>query len=181
MLVDDPVKRLDNMTMAWGLEARVPFIDHELVELAAACPPRLKLAEEGKGVLKRVGRRLLPPEVVDRPKGYFPVPALSHLEGEVLEMVREALLSDSARKRGLFRPERVRRMLDDPNEQMTPLDGNRLWQLACSSSGSSGCRASRGGARRRTRRRAPRPASAGRARGARSRAGWCSRCGGRDP
>jgi len=39
MLVDDPVKRVDNMTMAWGLEGRVPFLDHELVELAATCPP----------------------------------------------------------------------------------------------------------------------------------------------
>ena len=52
MLVDDPVKRVDNMTMAWGLEARVPFLDHEFVELAAACPPELKLADGGKGVLK---------------------------------------------------------------------------------------------------------------------------------
>jgi asparagine synthase (glutamine-hydrolysing) len=53
MLVDDPVKRVDNMTMAWGLEARVPFLDHELVELAAACPPELKLAGGGKGCSKR--------------------------------------------------------------------------------------------------------------------------------
>src|SRR3712207_6964225 len=60
--VDDPVKRLDNMSMAWGLEARTPFLDHELVELAAACPPELKLAEEGKGVLKRGARRVLPSE-----------------------------------------------------------------------------------------------------------------------
>ena len=44
MLVDDPVKRVDNMTMAWGLEARVPFLDHEFVELVASCPPELKLA-----------------------------------------------------------------------------------------------------------------------------------------
>jgi asparagine synthase (glutamine-hydrolysing) len=50
MLVDDPVKRVDNMTMAHGLEARTPFLDHELVELAAACPPELKLADGGKGV-----------------------------------------------------------------------------------------------------------------------------------
>src|SRR6185312_14534779 len=57
MLVDDPVKRVDNMTMAWGLEARVPFLDHDLVELAAACPPELKLADGGKGVLKATGRR----------------------------------------------------------------------------------------------------------------------------
>src|SRR3546814_17024946 len=43
MLVDDPVKRVDNMTMAWGLEARVPFLDHELVELAGRIPPELKV------------------------------------------------------------------------------------------------------------------------------------------
>ena len=56
MLVDDPVKRVDNMTMAWGLEARVPFLDHELVELAGRIPPELKLADGGKGVLKRAAR-----------------------------------------------------------------------------------------------------------------------------
>ena len=55
MLVDDPVKRVDNMTMAFGLEARVPFLDHELVELAARVPANLKIAEGGKGVLKRAG------------------------------------------------------------------------------------------------------------------------------
>jgi asparagine synthase (glutamine-hydrolysing) len=53
MLVDDPVKRVDNMTMAWGLEARVPFLDHELVELAAACPPELKLAHGGRACSRR--------------------------------------------------------------------------------------------------------------------------------
>ena len=57
MLVDDPVKRVDNMTMAHGLEARTPFLDHELVELAARCPPELKLADGGKGVLKAARAR----------------------------------------------------------------------------------------------------------------------------
>ncbi|HUF86320.1 MAG TPA: N-acetylglutaminylglutamine amidotransferase, partial [Thermohalobaculum sp.] len=52
MLVEDPVKRVDNHTMAWGLEARVPFLDHELVELAARMPPEHKLAHGGKGVLR---------------------------------------------------------------------------------------------------------------------------------
>lgn len=61
MLVDDPVKRVDNMTMAWGLEGRVPFLDHELVELAATCPPELKTAHGGKGVLKEAARRVIPP------------------------------------------------------------------------------------------------------------------------
>ncbi len=129
MLVDDPVKRVDNMSMAWGLEARVPFLDHDLVELAAACPPELKLAEDGKGVLKRIGRRIIPPEVIDRPKGYFPVPAITHLEGKVLDLVRDALSNDTARQRGLFRPEYVERLLADPNGELTRLKGNKLWQL----------------------------------------------------
>ena len=129
MLVDDPVKRVDNMTMAWGLEARVPFLDHELVELAAACPPELKLAQDGKGVLKEVGRRVIPDAVIDRPKGYFPVPALKHLQGPYLEFVTEALHAPAARERGLFAEAEVARLLADPNGNLTPLRGNPLWQL----------------------------------------------------
>jgi asparagine synthase (glutamine-hydrolysing) len=129
MLVDDPVKRVDNMSMAWGLEARVPFLDHDLVELAAACPPELKLADGGKGVLKAIGRRIIPAEVIDRPKGYFPVPAITHLEGKVLDVVTDALTAGPARDRGLFRPEYVDRLVADPNGELTPLEGNKLWQL----------------------------------------------------
>jgi len=129
MLVDDPVKRVDNMTMAWGLEARVPFLDHELVELAAACPPELKLAHGGKGVLKDAARRLLPAEVVDRPKGYFPVPALSKLEGEALDLVGDVMASRAARERGLLRRDAVDRMLAEPHAETT-LGGSRLWQVA---------------------------------------------------
>ena len=129
MLVDDPVKRVDNMTMAHGLEARVPFLDHEFVELAAACPPDLKLAQGGKGVLKSIGRRKLPWEVIDRPKGYFPVPGITHLEGKVLARVREALHDPAARDRGMFRAEYVDALLADPNSELTPLRGNKLWQL----------------------------------------------------
>ena len=130
MLVDDPVKRVDNMTMAWGLEGRVPFLDHELVELAATCPPDLKTAHEGKGVLKEAARRVIPADVIDRPKGYFPVPALTHLEGPYLDMVRDALYAPVAKERGLFRPEAVDGLLADPNGRLTPLRGNELWQIA---------------------------------------------------
>jgi asparagine synthase (glutamine-hydrolysing) len=130
MLVDDPVKRVDNMTMAWGLEGRVPFLDHELVELAATCPPGLKTAHEGKGVLKQAARRVIPADVIDRPKGYFPVPALTHLEGPYLQLVRDALYAPAAKERGLFRPEAVDRLLADPNGRLTPLRGNELWQIA---------------------------------------------------
>jgi asparagine synthase (glutamine-hydrolysing) len=130
MLVDDPVKRVDNMTMAWGLEGRVPFLDHELVELAATCPPELKTAHEGKGVLKQAARKVIPADVIDRPKGYFPVPALTHLEGPYLDLVRDALYAPAAKERGLFRPEAVDRLLADPNGRLTPLRGNELWQIA---------------------------------------------------
>jgi asparagine synthase (glutamine-hydrolysing) len=130
MLVEDPVKRVDNMTMAWGLEGRVPFLDHELVELAATCPPELKTAQGGKGVLKEAARRVIPAAVIDRPKGYFPVPALTHLEGPYLDMVRDALYAPEAKERGLFRPEAVDRLLADPNGRLTPLRGNELWQIA---------------------------------------------------
>jgi asparagine synthase (glutamine-hydrolysing) len=130
MLVDDPVKRVDNMTMAWGLEARVPFLDHELVELAAACPPELKLAQGGKGVLKDAARGSVPDEVIDRTKGYFPVPGIRHLEGAMLEKVRDALFAPAARARGLFRPEYVDALLKDPNTPRTTLGANQLWQLA---------------------------------------------------
>ena len=130
MLVDDPVKRFDNMTMAWGLEGRVPFLDHELVELAATCPPELKTAQQGKGVLKQAARQVIPADVIDRPKGYFPVPALTHLEGPYLDLVRDALYAPAAKERGLFRPEAVDRLLADPNGRLTPLRGNELWQIA---------------------------------------------------
>ncbi|MER7486054.1 N-acetylglutaminylglutamine amidotransferase [Streptomyces sp. NPDC126497] len=130
MMVDDPVKRVDNMTMDWGLEARVPFLDHELVELAAACPPELKLADGGKGVLKAAGRKVLPRQVVDRPKGYFPVPAIKHMAGPVLQRVRETLTAPEARARGVFREEFVAELLAAPNAHRTRRGANTLWQTA---------------------------------------------------
>lgn len=129
MLVEDPVKRVDNMTMAFGLEARVPFLDHELVELAARIPAHHKLAHGGKGVLKEAARKLIPDAVIDRPKGYFPVPALKYLQGPVLERVRDALSSQSARERGLFCKDYVDTLLADPSAHITPLRGSKLWQL----------------------------------------------------
>ena len=129
MLVDDPVKRVDNMTMAFGLEARVPFLDHELVELAARIPPRHKLAGGGKGVLKEAAREVIPTAVIDRPKGYFPVPALKFLRGRFLDRVRERLAAPEARRRGLFEPRYVQQLLVQPDSHISPLGGSKLWQL----------------------------------------------------
>ncbi|GGE30584.1 asparagine synthetase B [Agaricicola taiwanensis] len=130
MLVDDPVKRVDNMTMAWGLEARVPFLDHELIELAARIPAAHKLKDGGKGILKDVARRVIPHEVIDRPKGYFPVPALKYLDGPFLEMARDALTNEHARSRGLFRREYLDALFANPKDHITPLRGSELWQAA---------------------------------------------------
>src|SRR6185295_7539030 len=127
---DDPVKRVDNMTMAWGLEARVPFLDHELVELAARIPAELKVRDGGKYVLKEAARQVVPAQVIDRPKGYFPVPALKYLRGPFLEMVRDLLGSRKARERGLFNRDYVERLLADPERQLTPKGHSKLWQVA---------------------------------------------------
>ncbi len=129
MLVDDPVKRVDNMTMAWGLEARVPFLDHELVELAAKIPPEFKLNDGGKGVLKDAARLVVPHEVIDRKKGYFPVPQLKYVDGPYLDMVRDALTSQAARERGIFREDYLQRLFADPTGHITPLQGSELWQV----------------------------------------------------
>jgi asparagine synthase (glutamine-hydrolysing) len=129
MLVDDPVKRVDNMTMAWGLEARVPFLDHELVELAARIPAELKVCDGGKYVLKEASRGVLPAEIIDRPKGYFPVPALKYIRGPFLKFARDVLNQPAARARGLFRRDYVNRLLSNPEEELTPKGHSKLWQI----------------------------------------------------
>ena len=130
LIVDDPVKRVDNMTMAWGLEARVPFLDQRLVEVAAEMPPELKLKGEGKHPLRMISRGLLPDAVIDRPKGYFPVPALKFVRGRFLEFMRDILDSTQCRQRGLYRREYVERLLADPEGRLTRILGSKLWHLA---------------------------------------------------
>jgi asparagine synthase (glutamine-hydrolysing) len=130
LIVDDPVKRVDNMTMAWGLEARVPFLDHELVELTARCPPELKLKEGGKYPLKALARGLLPDSVIDRPKGYFPMPALKYVRGAFLDTMRGLLTSRACQERGLYRRDYLDRLLAAPDMHHTRIQGNKLWHLA---------------------------------------------------
>ena len=69
-------------------------------------------------------------EVIDRPKGYFPVPGIRHLTGGVLDLVSDTLRSKAARDRGLYRPAALDRLFADPNRIRTRLDGNELWQVA---------------------------------------------------
>jgi asparagine synthase (glutamine-hydrolysing) len=134
LIVDDPVKRVDNMTMAWGLEARVPFLDHELVELAAQMPPSLKLRDSGedngKYVLKQIARGLIPDAVIDRPKGYFPMPALKYVRGDFYHFMRDVLESRACHDRGIYRRAYVDKLLAEPEAHFTRIKGSKLWHLS---------------------------------------------------
>jgi len=130
LIVDDPIKRVDNMTMAWGLEARVPFLDTELVEWALKMPANLKMKQEGKYPLKKIARELLPSSVIDRKKGYFPMPALKHVQGDFLEFMSDILTSSACLNRGVFNQNYVNKVINSPRDYMTALNGSRLWHLA---------------------------------------------------
>lgn len=131
MLVDDPVKRVDSMTMAWGLEARVPFLDHEVVELAAQMPENMKLGPNGEGkyILRQLGYDLLPSEVIDRPKGYFPVPELKYIGGPFLDYCKDIMGSQKAKERGVFTKDYVDTLMAAPQDFLTPLQCSKLWQV----------------------------------------------------
>lgn len=130
LIVDDPVKRVDNMTMAWGLEARVPFLDHQLVEVAAKSPPQFRLKQDGKYPLKMIARGIVPDAVIDRPKGYFPMPALKYVRGDFLEFMRDILDSQACRQRGLFNRKYIDMLLSAPEMHHTRIQGSKLWHLA---------------------------------------------------
>jgi asparagine synthase (glutamine-hydrolysing) len=104
----------DRTSMAATLEVRVPFLNHELVELAARMPPRLKLRGlRRKYILKRAAERLLPREVVWRRKAGFGAPIRSWLRGALRPLVEGLLSEEVVRARGLFRPAEVRRVVEE--------------------------------------------------------------------
>ena len=132
LIVDDPVKRVDNMTMAWGLEARVPFLDHDLVELTMSAPTELKLKDDGKYILKKIARGLVPDAIIDRPKVAFPMPALKYVRGSFFEFMKEILTSPEAKARGIFNEQALERLLANPEAQeaFTAIQGSKLWHAA---------------------------------------------------
>jgi asparagine synthase (glutamine-hydrolysing) len=108
----------------------VPFLDHELVELAARMPPELKLASGGKHILKIISRGLLPDAVIDRKKGYFPMPALKYVRGEFYDFMADILNSQACRNRNLFQRPYVEKLLAEPEQHHTRIQGSKLWHLA---------------------------------------------------
>jgi asparagine synthase (glutamine-hydrolysing) len=111
-LPEDILTKQDKMSMAHGIEARVPFLDHELVEFTLGLPPSMKLRRGiSKFVLRRYAARLLPPATVRRRKMPFYVPAERYLAEPAFQALVDDTLSEHAVKaRGLLRPEAVARV-----------------------------------------------------------------------
>jgi asparagine synthase (glutamine-hydrolysing) len=108
----------------------VPFLDHDVVELAARIPASLKVKNGGKHILKEAARSVVPAAVIDRPKGYFPVPALKYIRGPFLDFVRDVLDAPAARDRGIFNRGYVDKLLANPEGELTPKGHSKLWQVA---------------------------------------------------
>jgi asparagine synthase (glutamine-hydrolysing) len=128
-LPDDLLVKMDIASMANSLEVRSPLLDHEVVEFAATLPLRLKLRGfTQKYLLRRAMRGLLPEAVLRRPKMGFGVPIDHWFRHELREMAYDVLLDARARQRGYFRPETVRRYLDEHVEGRAH-HHPRLWSL----------------------------------------------------
>ncbi|MBX3601535.1 MAG: asparagine synthase (glutamine-hydrolyzing) [Rubrivivax sp.] len=113
-LPDDLLLLTDKMSMAVSLECRVPLLDHELVELAAAIPGELKVrGGRLKHLMKSALAPTLPADILDRAKRGFGTPMGAWLKKELLAVVRELLSSTAVRRRGLFRPEAVAALVAD--------------------------------------------------------------------
>ncbi len=125
----------DKTSMAANLEVRVPFLNREMIEMAARMPPRLKLRGlKRKYVLKRALETVLPEDVVWRRKAGFGAPIRSWLRGALRPLVEDLLSEETVKQRGIFRPNEVRRVIqanfsgrEDYNLQVFQLLGLELW------------------------------------------------------
>ena len=119
----------DQMSMAASIESRVPFLDHKLVEFAAALPPRLKLRGfTTKWILREATRGLLPPAILSRPKMGFPVPFGIWMRGPWNGVARDVLLDSRSRQRGVIDPTAIERLLAAHAAGSTD-GGDAIWSL----------------------------------------------------
>ena len=128
-LPNDLLVKVDIASMANSLEARSPFLDHKVIEFAASLPESLKMSGvETKSFLKKVAARLVPKEAIYRRKMGFGVPVGKWFRGEMKDFVREVLLSDASLKRGIIRPEMLRRYVDEHTNGVRD-HAFRIWAL----------------------------------------------------
>jgi len=129
-LPDDLLVKVDRMTMAHAVEARVPYLDHRVVEAVMRMPPTWKLRRAtGKHMLRRVADGVLPPGIVGRKKTGFAVPVGEWAAGEFRAVVADLLSPDAVRRRGLFEPDTVSKLTRRRSYDM--FARRQLWTLIC--------------------------------------------------
>ena len=128
-LADDLLTKVDIAAMAHSVEVRSPFLDHEFAAFAASIPGRHKLrGKTGKWILRRALRGVVEPTVLGREKRGFGLPVEAWLSGPLREMLRETLLSQVARERGLFDPAQVKCLVEG-HSMHAPRASYLLWNL----------------------------------------------------
>lgn len=128
-MVDDILTKVDRMSMAVSLEARVPLLDHRIVEFALNLPPQMKLnGANTKVLLRRAVGDLLPPAVLEKPKEGFSIPLKHWLRTDLQPLMTDLLDLETVRRRGYFEPSCVGRWVDDHLAQRAN-HSHRLWAL----------------------------------------------------
>ena len=128
-LPDDILVKVDRASMACSLEVRSPLLDHRLVEYMAGVPRHWKVTlRERKILLRRIARKYLPAHIIDRPKQGFSIPLNAWLQGPLRDWMEELLSVHSLQQRGWFRPQTVRRVVDDHLQGRRDFS-QQLWAL----------------------------------------------------
>ena len=129
LIIDDPVKRVDNMTMSHALEARVPFLDIDLIKFMLSVKSENKINKTNKYYLKKLSEKYLKNEVIYRDKFYFPVPPLKIIKNRFYDYCKNILCSDAALERNIYNRKYINKLIASPNDHFTNLNGNELWHF----------------------------------------------------
>ncbi len=128
-LVDDILVKVDRMSMATSLEARVPFLDHRIVEFAFRVPGSLKIKNgETKYILKETMRDLLPEKILTRDKQGFSIPIKNWIRNELKDMMLDILSPEKIRREGFFQVDYINRLVDE-HLRGKENHSHRLWAL----------------------------------------------------
>lgn len=129
LIIDDPVKRIDSMTMAHSLETRVPFLDIDLISYMLSVKGEAKIKNDSKYYLKKLSKEYLPDDIIYRKKFYFPVPPLKILKNEFYRYCKNILTSERAINRKIYNQKYINELINNPNKYYTNLNGNELWHF----------------------------------------------------
>lgn len=128
-LVSEMLTKVDRMTMAFGLEARVPFLDHNVVEWAFGVPGEYKMrGTEGKYLVKKAMEKYLPSDLLYRPKHGFNVPMKVWMKNQLYEFIQDSLSEQSIKARGFFRVNEVKQLLQQHSQDAQDVS-NKIFVL----------------------------------------------------